>query len=349
VSAPLNGLPPVRTGGQGGLLDVAVDPEFVRNRWVYWSYSEEGPGGASTAVARGVLDGNALTRVSVIFRQQPKVPGTDHFGSRLAFGRVGNLFVTLGERETDDPAAPTSKHAQNLGNHLGKVVRIRRDGTAPRDNPFVGVPGALPEVYSLGHRNSQGAAINPASGELWMVEHGPQGGDEVNRIVAGHNYGWPLRSYGCPYGAPVGPECQVNGGIHAPQFDEPLATWVPISTAPSGMLFYTGDKFPQWKGSLFVGSLAGGSLWRFPVIGNTLGQRERLLSHLGERIRDVRQGPDGWIYLLLDSDKGRLVRIQYRDDPPPVVAEPQDRLQRAERALFAAMRLWPHATGTAPR
>jgi aldose sugar dehydrogenase len=320
------GLPAVIAGGQGGLLDVAIDPEFARNHWVYWTYSEAGPGGAGTAVARGRLEGNGLARVSVIFRQQPKVPGTEHFGSRLVFGRDATLFVTLGERETDDPSAPTSTNAQNLGKHLGKVVRIHRNGSVPRDNPFVGVPGALPEIYSLGHRNPQGAAINPASGELWAVEHGPQGGDEINRIQAGHNYGWPLRSYGCPYGAPPGPECQVNGGTHAPSFDEPLATWVPISTAPSGMMFYTGDKFPQWRGSLFVGSLAGGSLWRFPVANNTLGPRERLLNQLGERIRDVRQGPDGWIYVLLDSENGRIVRIQYPGSTVNATAASRDRL-----------------------
>jgi glucose/arabinose dehydrogenase len=343
VSPPLAGLPAVIAGGQGGLLDVALDPEFSRNRWVYWTYSEAGPGGAGTAVARGRLEGDGFTRVSVIFRQQPKVPGTEHFGSRLVFGRDATLFVTLGERETDDPSAPTAANAQNLGKHLGKVVRIRRDGSVPRDNPFVGVPGALPEIYSFGHRNPQGAAINPASGELWVVEHGPQGGDEVNRIQAGHNYGWPLRSYGCPYGAPPGPKCQVNGGTHAPDFEEPLATWVPISTAPSGMMFYTGDKFPQWRGSLFVGSLAGASVWRFPVSGNTLGPRERLLSQLGERVRDVRQGPDGWIYVLLDSENGRIVRIQYRDWSAAATAA-RNRLLNIQYSIVAALRPWPHGT-----
>ena len=190
-------------------------------------------------------------------------------------------------------------------------MRINRDGTAPADNPYANVSGAQPEVYSLGHRNPQGAALNPATGELWLDEHGPQGGDEVNRIVARHNYGWPFRSYGCPDNTPVsGIGCQIGGGTHLPNYDEPLYKWAPVGTAPSGMLFYTGSRFPEWQGSMFVGALAGQSLWRFALMGNALSAPEQLFADLGERIRDVRQGPDGFIYLLTDSPNGRIVRLQ---------------------------------------
>jgi len=314
MSAALGGLPSVYVAGQGGLLDVAVDPDFATAPWLYWAYSEAAGGVTGTAVARGQLDASATTldNVQVIFRQSPKVNVSDsHYGARLVFAPDGTLFVTLGERQTDDPAAPTADNAQNLGKHLGKVVRINRDGTVPGDNPYVGVAGALPEIYSLGHRNPQGAALHPASGELWLVEHGPQGGDEINRVVAQGNYGWPLRSYGCPYGSPVGSACRVGGGTHVPNFIEPLAFWEPTSTAPSGMMFYTGGKFPEWQNSVFVGALVGQSLWRFPLQGgNAVGAREQLFASLGERVRDVRQGPDGWIYLLIDSDtNGRIVRI----------------------------------------
>jgi len=311
LSTPLTGLPAVRAQAQGGLLDVAIDPDFATTPWVYWTYAEDGAGGAGTAVARGQLSGNALTNVQVIFRQSPKVSsGDNHYGARLVFAGDKTLYVALGDRQTDDPAAPTPDNAQNLGKHLGKVVRINRDGTVPATNPFVGVAGALPEIFSLGHRNPQGAALHPGTGELWVAEHGPQGGDEINRVLAQHNYGWPLRSYGCPYGAPVGPGCQVGGGVHMPNFDEPLQTWVPGSTAPSGLMFYTGTRFPEWQNSVFTGSLVDRLLWRLPLQGNALGVREPLFADLAERIRDVRQGPDGFIYLLTDSASGRIVRIQ---------------------------------------
>ena len=312
LSAPLAGVPAVHAVGQGGLLDVAIDPDFATTPWVYWSYAEDGAAGTSgTAVARGLLNGTTLDSVAVIFRQLPKIAGSDiHYGARLVFADDKTLFVTLGERGTDDPAAPTRDNAQNLAKHLGKVVRIQRDGTVPPNNPYVGVLGALPEIWSLGHRNPQGAALNPSTRELWLDEHGPQGGDEVNRVQPQHNYGWPLRSYGCPYGSPVGIGCAVGGGTHQPNFDEPLYKWTPTSTAPSGMMFYGGDKFPEWQGSVFVGALAGMSLWRFPVIGNSVGAPEQLFVDLNERIRDVRQGPDGFIYLLTDSASGRIVRIE---------------------------------------
>jgi len=308
ILATLSGVPVVDSAGQGGLLDVALDPEFdlVANPWIYWTYAEAGTGGSGTAVARGRLVGTTLQNVAVIFRQLPKLAGAGHYGSRLAFLADGTLLVTLGERQYDNPANPTTLYAQNLANHLGKVVRIARDGSIPSGNPAFGA-GAQPALWSIGHRNPQGAAIHPVTGELWLNEHGPQGGDELNRVVPGGNYGWPLRSYGCPYGAPVGEACRVGGGTHAPAFVEPAAYWVPTSIAPAGMVFYTGDKFPEWHGNVLFGALAGTALWRVTLDGNVVGSRERLFGSLGERIRNVRQGPDGWLYLLTDS--GKLIRI----------------------------------------
>lgn len=309
VLAAVSGVPAVDASGQGGLLDVALDPDFdaATNPWVYWSYAEPGSGGAGTAVARGRLVGTALQDVAVIFRQQPKVGGGGHYGARLAFLPDRTLLVTLGERQLDNPSNPTVQYAQNVANHLGKVVRIQRDGAIPPGNPSFGA-GAQPALWSIGHRNPQGAAIHPATGELWLVEHGPQGGDELNRVVPGGNYGWPLVSYGCPYGAPVGEACRVGGGTHAPQFVEPASYWVPTSIAPAGMIFYTGDRFPEWHGNVLFGALAGTALWRVVLDGNAVSSRERLFGSLGERIRHVRQGPDGWIYLLTDS--GKLLRVE---------------------------------------
>ena len=310
VEATLSGVPEVVDSGQGGLLDVALDPDFdgKSNQWIYWSFAEAGDGGTGTAVARGRLVGAELQDVAVIFRQLPKVSGRNHFGSRLAFRPDKTLFVTLGERMLDDPFAPGVKYAQDVATHLGKVVRINRDGTTPADNPGLRIRGALAQIWSYGHRNPQGAAINPVSGELWVSEHGPQGGDELNRVLAGGNYGWPLRSYGCPYGMPVGEECRLGGGTHGPNYVEPVSFWVPVSIAPAGLMFYTGERFPEWRGSAFIGALADKALWRVALDGNVEVSRERLFGDLGERIRDVRQGPDGWIYLLTDS--GKLVRIE---------------------------------------
>jgi glucose/arabinose dehydrogenase len=303
VQATVTGLPPVASAGQGGLLDVALDPDFATSPWVYWTYSEPGTGGetglSGTAVARGRLVGDTLQDVAVVYRQAPKVAGAGHFGSRLAFRPDGTLFVTLGERQQGSPA-------QDLATTLGKVVRIQRDGSVPSDNPSI--PGARPEIWSYGHRNPQGAAIRPGTDVLWIDEHGPQGGDELNRVVAGGNFGWPLVSYGCNYGDPVGAGCRIGGGVHAPAFVEPVSTWVPTSVAPAGLLFYTGDGFPQWKGNAFLGALAGTALWRVELDGDREVARERLLSELGERIRDVRQGPDGWIYLLTDG--GKLIQLR---------------------------------------
>jgi glucose/arabinose dehydrogenase len=298
-SAPLAGLPAVVDAGQGGLLDVALDPDFASDPWVYFSYSEAGSGAAAgTAVARGRLVGNTLQDVAVIFRQLPKEIENRHFGARLAFRGDKTLFVTLGERHLFSPA-------QDLTGHLGKVVRINRDGSVPSGNPSLGA-GAKPEIWSYGHRNPQGAAIHPDTGELWLVEHGPTGGDELNRVLAGNNYGWPLRSYGCIAEDPAA-GCPVNGGTHAPSFTEPVSYWAPEAIAPSGLIFYSGDKFPEWRGNAMLGALGGQALWRVALNGNAEAARERLFSSLGERIRCVRQGPDGWLYLLTDS--GKLIRI----------------------------------------
>lgn len=295
-------LPRVEATGQGGLLDVELDPDFTISPWIYWTYTEPGSGleeGLSgTAVARGRFVDNTLQDVEVIYRQVPKVSGAGHFGSRLVFHKDKTLFVTLGERQKFNPA-------QDLKTSLGKVIRINRDGTVPADNPAI--EGGLPEIWSYGHRNPQGASIRPGTNELWITEHGPQGGDELNLIEKGGNYGWPLVSYGCNYGDPVGDACRIGGGTHSPGYIEPISYWVPISIAPAGMIFYTGDGFPQWNGNVFIGALAGRALWRIELNGGTERDRESLFLELEERIRDVEQGPDGWIYLLTDS--GKLIQI----------------------------------------
>ena len=301
VGAPVGGVPTVNSAGQGGLLDVAIDPDFATEPWVYISYAEAGSGGSGTAVARGRLAGNTLQDLSVIFRQQPKVSGNGHFGSRFVFRPDKTLFVMLGDRQKGGPA-------QDLASHLGKIVRINRDGSVPADNPKFRTLGR-PEIWSYGHRNPQGAALHPTSGELWDVEHGPQGGDEINIARAGANHGWPVRSYGCNYGDRVSDTCRLGGGTHAPEFVEPLTYWVPTSIAPSGMAFYTGALFPEWKGNLFVGSLSGQALWRLVLDGDKVVSREPLLASLGERIRHVTQGPDGALYLLTDSASGRILRV----------------------------------------
>ena len=295
----LEGLPPVDARGQGGLLDVVLHPQFADNAWVYWSYAEpDALGGNSTAVARGRLDGTRLRDVQVIFRQAPKFASAYHFGSRLVFARDGRLFVTLGDRNArrDD--------AQVLSNHHGKIVRIEADGSVPRDNPFAGRADARPEIWSYGHRNVQGAALHPATGELWTHEYGPQGGDEVNVAEAGKNYGWPVITYGAEYGSGR----KIGEGTHREGMEQPLTHWVP-SIAPSGMAFVTGNRYAGWQGSLVVGALRGQLLVRLQLEGRKVVRQERLLTGLGERIRDVRQGPDGWLYLLTDSDEGRLLRL----------------------------------------
>jgi aldose sugar dehydrogenase len=301
LSEPLQGVPRVAARGQGGLLDVAIDPNFAQNRLVYLSFAEDrGEGRAGTSVARGRLnaDGTALEAVQIIFRQEPAHTGPNHWGSRLVFDRDGNLFVTLGDR------FDLRAQAQNPANHLGKIVHIKPDGGAAPGNPFLNREDAKPEIWSLGHRNLQSAALHPTTGELWTVEHGARGGDEVNIPQKGRNYGWPVISYGVDYsGAKIGEGTKKAG------LEQPVYYWDP-SIAPSGMAFYTGDKFPAWRGSILVGALAGKLVSRLETNGNRVTGEERMLQQLGERIRDVRQGPDGLVYLLTDSRNGRILRMK---------------------------------------
>lgn len=297
VGAPIAGVPRVSARGQGGLLDVALDPDFARNRLIYFSYAEPRADGAATSVARARLaEGNrVLTGLEVLFRQQPAYSGNLHFGSRLAFAPDGKLFITLGER------FDLSEKAQDLGVTLGKIVRINPDGSIPADNPFRATPGARPEIYSLGHRNVQAAAIEPATGRLWTVEHGARGGDEVNRPEAGKNYGWPVVSYGRHYsGAAIGE------GTAKPGMEPPLFYWDP-SIAPSGAAFYDGTLFPAFRGQLFTGALAGQALVAVKIADGRVIGEERL--PLGKRVRDVRQGPDGALWLAIDSEAGEILRV----------------------------------------
>jgi glucose/arabinose dehydrogenase len=296
---PIAGVPVVEAVKQGGLLDVALDPAFATNRLVYLAYTEPREGGNGTSVARGVLEGGSLTGVQVIFRQQPAMQGGFHFGSRLVFDRGGRLFITLGERNVG------RAQAQTLDNTIGKIVRINPDGSIPPDNPFVGRAGALPEIWSYGHRNVQGAALHPVTGELWANEHGPKGGDELNRVLPGRNYGWPTVSYGVEYSG-----AKISDSGTAPGIEPPVHYWVP-SIATSGLMFYTGERFPAWRGSAFVGGLKSQQLVRLRLDGDRVVEEERLLRGvMKERVRDVEQGPDGYIYLLTDEDNGRLLRLQ---------------------------------------
>lgn len=297
LSKPLANVPEVAHRGQGGLLDVALDPDFASNRTIYLSYAEPGEDGTGTAVARAVLGDTGLSDVVVIFRQQPKVGGSNHYGSRLVFAADGTLFVTMGDRFA------YRDQAQNLANHLGKIIRINRDGSAPADNPFVGRADVRPEIWSYGHRNVQGAALDPATGRLWTAEHGARGGDEINRPEAGKNYGWPVITYGVDYsGARIGEGTAKSG------MEQPVHYWDP-SVAPSGMTFYTGDAFPDWRGDLFVGSLKFGYLVRLDIEDGKIVGEERLIEDLDQRVRDVRQGPDGNLYLLTDEDDGAILRL----------------------------------------
>ncbi|MDR7554811.1 MAG: PQQ-dependent sugar dehydrogenase [Armatimonadota bacterium] len=297
LSAPLAGVPQVLAQGQGGLLDVELSPTFVQDRSVYLSFAEPGDGGGSTAVARGRLGEAGLEGTQVIWRQQPKVPSVNHWGSRLVFRRDGTLFVTLGDRFA------YRERAQDLSTTIGKVVRIAPDGSVPRDNPFVGREGVRPEIWSYGHRNVQAAALHPETGQLWTAEHGARGGDELNRVEAGKNYGWPVITYGVDYsGAKIG-EATVKPGM-----EQPVYYWDPV-IAPSGMAFYTGDAYPGWKGSVFIGSLNPGLLVRLVLEGDRVAREERYLADLHERIRDVVQGPDGLLYLATDNPRGRILRL----------------------------------------
>ena len=293
----IEGVPRVAATGQGGLLDVALHPRFSENGLIYLSYAGPGEGGISTELARAKLNGTRLEDVQVLFRQQPKATGGIHFGGRIVFDRAGFLYFTLGERGQ-------MQRAQVPGNHHGSVIRLHDDGRVPPDNPFVGRPDWKPEKYDLGHRNMQGAALHPQTGMLWTHEHGPQGGDEINVIRAGTNYGWPVITYGANYGTGT----KIGEGTHKEGMAQPLYYWVP-SIAPSGMAFYTGDRFPRWRGNLFVGALRDEMLVRLVLDGEKVVKEERLLKGVLGRIRDVRNGPDGFIYLLTDEDPGVLARL----------------------------------------
>jgi aldose sugar dehydrogenase len=297
ISEPLAGVPRVYASGQGGLLDVALSPAFGKDHLVYLSFSEPAEGGAGTAVARGRLTESGLENTQVIWRQQPKVSGSNHWGSRIVFRSDGTLFVTLGERFNH------SDKAQDLSVTLGKIVRINSDGSAPRDNPFVNRSGARPEIWSYGHRNVQAAAPHPETGQLWTVEHGARGGDELNHPEAGKNYGWPIISYGRHYSfLPIGEGTAKEG------MEQPVYYWDPV-IAPSGMVFYTGDLFAGWKNNALIGSLTPGLLVRLVMKDGKVAQEERYLGDLRERIRDVRQASDGSLYLVTDASNGQILRI----------------------------------------
>jgi glucose/arabinose dehydrogenase len=294
----VDGLPEIAASGQGGLLDVAIHPDYSENGWIYFSFSGPGRGGMGTEVARARLDGNRLKDLQLLFRMEPKSRTTRHFGSRLVFDREGYLYISLGDRG-DRP------RSQRMDDHAGSVIRLHDDGRIPEDNPFVSRQGVRPEIYSYGHRNIQGMALHPETGEVWTHEHGPQGGDEINIVRPGANYGWPVITYGVNYGIGT----RIGEGTRKPGMEQPLYYWVP-SIAPSGMAFYTGDKFPQWRGSLFVGSLKFELLARLTLKGSEVAGEERLLKNSLGRIRDVSEGPDGYLYLLIDAWDGSMVRLE---------------------------------------
>jgi glucose/arabinose dehydrogenase len=299
VSPPLAGVPPVFARGQGGLLDVALSPTFATDRFVYLSYAEpRGEGAAATSVARGRLGDRGFEDTTVIWRQEPALTGPNHFGSRIVFRPDGTMFVTLGERYA------YRNQAQVLSSSLGKIVRLNPDGPLPRDNPFVGRGDAAPAIWSYGHRNIQAAALHPTTHDLWVVEHGPRGGDELNRPEAGRNYGWPVITYGVDYGG-----TRISDRAEAPGMEQPLYFWDPV-IAPSGATFYTGAVFPEWRGELLVGSLTPGGLVRLTLDGTRVVREVRHRDgELDTRIRDVVQGPDGRIYLLTDEDDGKILRL----------------------------------------
>jgi len=305
---PISGLPPMHIRGLAGLLDVALHPNFASNRLIYFSYVKDGEKGATTAVARGRLDGMALTGVQDIFVAESWMKGNDtadgRFGSRIAFAKDGTLFITCGDRDRPDGG-------QNTNDHFGKVIRLNDDGTVPKDNPFVGRAGFRPEIYTLGQRNQQGLAFNPVNGDLWASEQGPNGGDEINVIKPGKNYGWPIVSYGRQYAGPNQSEIPWKEGMELP-----IVFWVP-SIATSGMTFYTGDRFPSWKNNVFVGAMRQGEIDRTGHIERIVFnekweeiRREQMLLELHQRIRDIRQGPDGLLYVLTEEDQGALLRIE---------------------------------------
>ena len=295
---PIEGLPESLERGQGGLFDVVLHPQYAQNGWIYWAYNAPGPGGWGTALARGKLQGQRMTSVQVLFSMLPKTRSSQHFGGRIVFDKAGMLYLTLGDRGDKD-------RAQKLDDHAGSVIRLHDDGRVPADNPFVNRAGALPEKWTLGNRNMQGAALHPQTGELWTHEHGPQGGDEVNVMRPGLNYGWPVITYGVNYGLGT----RIGEGQAKPGMVQPLYKWVP-SIAPSGMAFVNGSQFPQWQGDLLVGALRGQMLVRLVLDGEKVMREERLLQGRAGRIRDVRMGPDGLVYLLSDGSDGALMRLE---------------------------------------
>lgn len=304
VSPPLAGVPAVYAKGQGGLLDIRLDPKFRENKTLYFCYAEGDDIQAGTAVAKAQLYENKLQNVRILFRQRPKVSGANHWGCRIVFAPDQTLFVTLGERFN------YSDKAQDLTNDLGKIVHITTEGKPAADNPFINRENVLPEIWSYGHRNIQGATLDPVTQKLWVVEHGPRGGDEVNVIEAGKNYGWPEASYGSHYSLLPIPDEHAKQG-----FIEPIYFWNP-SVSPSGLLFYSGNQFPKWKGDLFIGALSGQALIHLVLKNGKILKEERLLKELKQRIRDVREGPDGYIYILTDSDNGQILQIKMGDESP---------------------------------
>jgi glucose/arabinose dehydrogenase len=300
LSPPVAGLPEVLARGQGGLLDVVPDRDYAQNRTIYFCFADPVRGGARTSMARAqLIDGEAprLENTRVIFRQEGPPSSGRHFGCRIVQMPDGNLFLTTGDHGSE------SKDAQNLSNHIGKLIRIAPDGSVPKDNPFVGKQGAKPEIWSYGHRNMQGAALNPSSGKIWTNEHGPRGGDEVNIPQAGKNYGWPVIGFGIDYSG-----AKIHEATRKPGMEQPIVQWTPV-IAPSGMAFYTGDLFPDWKGDVFIGGLSTRIVMRLEVDGEKVVKQERMLNDLGERIRDVRNGPDGALWLVTDNAKGRILRV----------------------------------------
>jgi len=294
----IEGLPAVVAQGQGGLFDVVLHPDYSRNGWIYWAYNAPGPGGWGTALARGQLQGLRMTNVRVLFSMSPKTRGGQHFGGRIVFDRQGMVYLTLGDRGEKD-------RAQALDDHAGSVIRLHDDGRVPQDNPYVGRPGARPEKWTMGNRNIQGAAMHPQTGVLWAHEHGPQGGDELNLMRAGRNYGWPVVTHGVNYGSGT----RIGEGQSKAGMEQPLYVWTP-SIAPSGMSFVAGDRFPNWRGDLLMGALRGQMLLRLVLDGDKVVREERLLQGQAGRLRDVRVGPDGLVYLLNDDAEGALLRLE---------------------------------------
>jgi len=295
---PVSGLPEIVASGQGGLFDVVLHPQYSKNGWIYFAYSEPGIGGWGTALSRGKLVGHQMTNVQVLFSMEPKTPSNHHFGGRIAFDEAGHVYLTLGDRGE-------MVRAQLLGDHAGSIIRLHDDGKVPKDNPFINRPGAKPEKFTLGNRNVQGVAIHPKTGEVWTHEHGPQGGDEINIIKPSRNYGWPIITYGVNYGIGT----KIGEGTAKAGLEQPLHVWVP-SIAPSGMAFYKGSEFANWNNSLFIGALRAETLVRLELKGDKVVHEERLLQGSIGRIRDVRLGPDQFIYLLTDERAGGLYRLE---------------------------------------